>query len=94
MATQTLGAAGLTVESRTFYETILLGRNTPDWLHERFAMKRPIPSRGGKTISLRQFTRPAAATTALTEGTPPSATNPTVGEVTISVSQYGASNYN
>ena len=32
MATQTLGALGLTVEARTFYEKILLGRNLPDWL--------------------------------------------------------------
>lgn len=90
MATQTLGNGGLTVENRTWYEKVLLGRNDPDWLHERFALKKSIPARGGKTISLRRFTRPAAATTALTEGTPPSATNATVAEITASLSQYGA----
>ena len=90
MAVQQLGVAGLTVESRTFYDKVLLGRNTPEYLHEGFGMKKSIPARGGKTLSLRKFQRPPAATTALTEGTPPAATNPTVSETTMSVAQYGA----
>lgn len=90
MATQQLGVAGLTKEARVWYEKILQDRNTPDWRHEQFGMQRSIPSRGGNNISIRQFTRPAAATTALVEGTPPAATNPTVGETIISVGQYGA----
>lgn len=92
MATQLIGVTGLTVETRTWYEKVLLGRNEPDYLHERFGMKKSVPARGGKTISLRRFTRPAAATTALTEGTPPSATNPTVAEITVSLAQYGRLN--
>ncbi len=90
MATQQLGIAGLSVEARTWYEKTLQSRNTPDFVHERFGAKRPIPARGGNNISIRQFTRPAAATTALTEGTPPSATNPTVAQTIISVAVYGA----
>lgn len=90
MATQQIGVAGLSVEARTFYDKVLQSRNTPDYLHEKFGAKRPIPANGGNRISIRQFTRPAAATTALTEGTPPSATNPTVAETVISVAVYGA----
>ncbi len=39
---------------------------------------------------MRQFTRPAAQTTVLTEGTPPSALNPTVAETILSIAQLGA----
>ena len=90
MATQQLGVAGLSAEARTFYEKVLLARNEPDYRHEMFGKKITIPARGGNNVNLRRFTRPAAATTALVEGTPPSVTNPTVASVTISVAQYGA----
>ena len=90
MATQQLGVAGLTVEARTTYEKMLLDRNEPTYFHERFGMAKEIPARGGNNISLRQFVRPAASTTALVEGTPPSATNVTVTQTIISVAQYGA----
>src|SRR5687767_1945888 len=89
MATQQIGVAGLTLEARTWYDKVLLGRNDPDWRHEQFGMKKSIPSRGGNNIQMRQFNRIPANTTALVEGTPPSATNPTVSAVTISVAQYG-----
>jgi N4-gp56 family major capsid protein len=87
---QNLGVAGLTVETRTWYEKVLQGRNEPEYKHEMFGMKKSIPARGGNNINIRQFTRPAAATTALVEGTPPSVTGVTVTGVTISVAQYGA----
>lgn len=90
MATQQLGVAGFSVEAKTFYDKVLQSRNTPDFVHEKFGAKRPIPANGGNRISIRQFTRPAAATTALTEGTAPAATNPTVGETIVSVAVYGA----
>lgn len=90
MATQQLGIAGLSVEARTTYEKMLQDRNTPEFVHERFGLTKEIPARGGNNISIRQFTRPAASLTALVEGTPPSATNPTVGQTIISVAQYGA----
>lgn len=93
MATQQLGVAGLSVEARAFYDKTLQSRNTPDFRHEQFGWKKAIPTRNGNKISVRQFTRPAAATTALTEGTPPSATNPTIAETIISVAVYGAFMY-
>lgn len=33
MATQQIGVAGLTKEARLWYETVLQGRNVPDFLH-------------------------------------------------------------
>jgi N4-gp56 family major capsid protein len=69
---------------------MLQDRNTPNFVHEQFGLSKNIPSRGGNNISIRQFTRPAASLTALVEGTPPSATNPTVTQTIISVAQYGA----
>lgn len=91
MATQQIGVAGLSVEARTAYEKMLQDRNVPAFVHEQFGLSRDIPPRAGARISIRQFTRPAASTTALTEGTPPAVTNPTIAETIISVSQYGAS---
>jgi N4-gp56 family major capsid protein len=69
---------------------MLQDRNTPNFVFERFGKSTEIPTRGGNNISIRQFTRPAASTTALVEGTPPSATNPTVTQTIVSVAQYGA----
>lgn len=87
---QNLGVAGLTVEARSFYEKVLLARNEADYKHEQFGKKLTIPARQGNNVNLRRFTRPAAATTALVEGTPPTVTGVTVASVTISVAQYGA----
>ena len=53
-------------------------------------MKKSIPAGTGKIISLRRFERLTGSTSTLTEGTPPSATNPTVSEVTATIAQYGA----
>lgn len=55
-------------------------------------MKKAIPAGTGKIISLRRFERLVGNTTTLTEGTPPSATNPTVTEVTATLAQYGRIN--
>lgn len=93
MATQQIGVAGLTAEAKVFYNKTLQSRNTPDYIHEDFGMKVSIPANGGDRVSIRQFTRPSTNTTALVEGTPPSATNPTVAETIISVAQYGAYMY-
>jgi len=51
--------------------------------------KRNIPARGGKSIEFRKFSALAAATTALTEGTPPSGSNLTITAVSAVIAQYG-----
>lgn len=90
MATQRLGVDGLSVEARTFYEKTLLSRRVPDFYYDKFGLEKDIPRGWGRSIDFRRFERPAAATTALTEGTPPSVTNPTVANVQATVNQYGA----
>lgn len=89
MATQTLGAGGMATEARTFYEMQLLTRRIPDFFHNEFGMPVSIPRGNGVNASLRRFARPGAQTTALTEGTPPTALNPTVEQVTLTVQQFG-----
>lgn len=89
MAVQTLGAAGMANEARTFYEMQLLTRRIPDFYHNEFGMTVNIPRGNGINANLRRFARPGAQTTALTEGTPPTALNPTIEVVTLTVSQYG-----
>lgn len=90
MATQQLlTAAGMTNEARTFYEMQLLTRRVPDFWHNEFGMPVRIPRGQGINAQLRRFARPGAQTTALVEGTPPTALNPTVEAVTLTISQYG-----
>jgi N4-gp56 family major capsid protein len=69
-----------------------LSRTIPSFRHRQFGTKKTIPANSGPIISVRRFTRPAAATTALTEGTPPTPTNPTVTGITATIAQYGAWN--
>lgn len=90
MATELLGTAGLTNSMKQFYSRMLLERALPNFVHMDWGRKDGLPRNGGKSIEWRRYTRPAAATTALTEGTPPSATNVTVANVQATISQYGA----
>ena len=92
MATETLGAGtlGMTTEQRTFYVQQLLSRAVPYMAHVGWGLQKPIPARGGMNINFRRFERPSTTTTALTEGTPPTATNLTVTAVAATVAQYGA----
>ena len=90
MATELIGTAGLTNSMKQFYSRALLERALPMFVHLDYGRKDGIPRNGGKSIEWRRYERPTAATTALTEGTPPSATNVTVANVQATVSQYGA----
>lgn len=89
MALHTTGAAGLSVEMKTFYDRVLLERTTPVLLHDQFAQKRGIPKNGGKTIEFRRFSTLGVATTPLTEGVPPTLKDISVSAITATVSQYG-----
>lgn len=90
MANDVLGAGGMTVENRTFYEKQLLTRAVPMMLHTGWGLQKDIPNNMGNSIQFRRFARPAAATTALTEGTAGASTAMTVAAVTVTVLQYGA----
>ena len=89
MANELFGTAGLSVEIRLWYEKQLLSYAIPQFVHMKYAVQRGIPRHGGKAIQFRRMERIITSTTALTEGTPPSATQATFVEVWLSVSQYG-----
>lgn len=87
---QQLGVGGLTAENKTFYEKVLLWRAVPQFVHLGWGVPKTIPARGSNNLEWRRLERPAAATTALTEGTPKVATGVTWTSVTATVQQYGA----
>lgn len=90
MTIELLGVNGWTVENKTFYEKDLLMRVTPAFHYVGYGKKRAIPRRGGNSIEWRRLERPTAATSALTEGTPPAETQTTWSNVVATISQYGA----
>ena len=90
MAMDLLGAAGMTNGMKQFYSRLLLERALPNFVHNKFGLMGGIPRNGGRSIEWRRYTRPSAATTALTEGTPPSETQLTIANVQATVNQYGA----
>jgi len=89
MTLQTTGSAGLAPEMKVYYDRRLLTRALPMLLHSKFAQRRGIPRRGGKTIEFRKFATLGVATTALTEGTPPAGQSLSVSNITATVEQYG-----
>lgn len=84
------GAAAIgTVEDRGFWIRTMLDRTTPVLVHGRYTNKNFIPSNGGMNVTWRRFSTISASTTALTEGTFPAETVPTIVTVTATVNQYG-----
>lgn len=89
MTLQTTGSAGLTPEMKVYYDRRLQARALPTLLYSKFAQRRSIPKRGGKTIEFRKFASLGVSKTALTEGTPPSGQSLTVTAITATIDQYG-----
>lgn len=58
--------------------------------HDLFGQIRPLPQGNSKTAKFRRYESLGVATTPLTEGVPPSSTNPTYTDVTATVLTYGA----
>lgn len=92
MTIELIGAAGWTLENKTFYEKELLVREVPNFVYVGHGIKKPLPRNGSNNLEWRRLERPSAATTALTEGTPPAVTQTTWSNVAATVSQYGAWN--
>lgn len=90
--TELIGTAGLTSGMRQHWSSMLLSRAMPNLVHMEWGKKDGIPANGGKSIQWRRYERPAAATTALTEGTPGAVTRVTISSVQASLAQYGAYN--
>jgi len=91
MTIELLGAAGMTLEMKQYYDRKLLQVSDLDTVYMNYGLKRPIPARGGKSIEFRTFERISltAGSYTLTEGTPPTVSQGTVSHVEASISLYG-----
>lgn len=89
MNTQTTGAAGLSIEMKTYYSDYLIDNAEPKLVHDQFGQKHPIPKNGGKTIEFRKYSPLPKLTTALQEGVTPDGQSLTVTNVTATIAQYG-----
>ena len=78
-----------TTEDRGFWVRTMLDRTTPVLVHGRYADKEFVPANGGMNVTWRRFSTVAASTTALTEGTFPAETIPTVVTISATVNLYG-----
>ena len=88
MVVQTYGT--LTVEQRSYYVARTLRRLLPYLPLLRDAMTDTIGANTGTAIQWRKWGALPAATSALTEGTPPTEGSLTVTAVTAALAQYGA----
>ena len=90
--TELVGAGGLTSGMRQHYSKMLLSRTVPLLVHMQYGKKDGVPVNEGKSIQWRRYERPAATTTALTEGTPGAVTRVTISNVQATLDQYGQYN--
>lgn len=92
MALNTVGSVGgnqIASATRTMHSRNLLRAFYQTLAVAVFAMPFDIPAKEGQTISWRKPGKLSAATTALTEGSPPAGANLSIPEVTAAVAQYG-----
>ena len=92
MATELIGAAGMTNELKQTYDRILLSVAEKNAIFMQYGVKKPIPAKGGKSIEFRRFERIDVnyGSYTLTEGTLPAlVTQATISSVTCTISQYG-----
>jgi N4-gp56 family major capsid protein len=83
--------AALSAEQSVFYDNLLLDRALADLVHERYALKRPIPANAGDRINVRRFEliSDTPTVTALTEGSAGDQSTPSISDLVATVSQYG-----
>lgn len=80
---------GLTNLMQTFYDKVFLERAELDQVYSWGAQIKKMPKNSGKTVYFNRFSPLAAATSALTEATNPSAVNMTSTIVSATVADYG-----
>lgn len=80
----------LTAEQNTFYVRTLLERLLGTFPHRDYGQKTVLGRNQGLGVEWRRFNSLTAATTALTEGTPPAESSFTITQIYGSVVQYGA----
>lgn len=73
-----------------YYDRLLLERALPSLTYELFGQTRPLSKGNSKTIKFRRYESLSNATTPLTEGVPPTSTDPSKTDITAAYKTYGA----
>ena len=81
--------ATLTQEMQVFYDKLFLERVQAETCYDFLTSKRSIPKNSGKVVYLTRQTAFTPSTTALTEGTTPTAAAFTAATVSATVAGYG-----
>jgi N4-gp56 family major capsid protein len=81
--------ANLSVLMQTYYDKKFLEKVVQNFIHAQFATEKSIPANSGKIIDFSRYLQPAVSTTALTEGTNPTALAVTAENVTATIAEYG-----
>lgn len=89
LTTSTASTYNVDLTVKTTYDRELLDRAIPNLVWMNYGVSKDIPARGGTTIEMRKLGTMTISTTALTEGSVPTAVQATWSSVNISVSQYG-----
>jgi N4-gp56 family major capsid protein len=84
------GYNALTAEQAEFYQRTMLERLIDNVTFMNYGKKQNIPKRAGATTSFRRMDLPTLSTTAIVEGTTPSALDLTINKISATVQQYGA----
>lgn len=80
----------LTATMQTFYDRVFLERAEAVRRYDFLAIKKSVPKNSGKVVYFTRYTPFAVQSTALTEGTNPSALNSTASTVIATAAIYGA----
>lgn len=75
---------------QTYYDRLFID-TAKHWLvHEEGAQQRPLPQGEGKTVYFQRYTPLSLITSALTEGSNPTAVNLSATNVSVTVSEFGS----
>lgn len=89
-APESFRVGDIVAEINNVYDRVLLERAVPLMVHALFGQTRNIPQNSGvNIIKFRRYGVLAAATTALTEGTPPTGKSLSTTDITATALQYG-----
>lgn len=89
MAINTTGTAGLTATMQTYYDRKMIKDMAPRLLHYQYGQKCVLKRNEGNVVNFRKWESFPAATTPLTEGTPPAGQDLAMTAITAQVKQYG-----
>jgi len=84
------GTGANSTKPNAYYDKLMLELLVQtDFLHAKFAQKRPMPKRAGDTVNFRKITKLEPALTPLTEGVTPTGQTGQVQAISAITHQYG-----